>query len=106
MTQTPEYALSPRDYEIIQTILKTHLPDTIHVWIFGSRLQKNAKPHADLDLAFEDRTGAPLTFSLLADLTDAFDDSDLAWRVDLVDLNAVNADFHAHIQSVKRPFPF
>jgi predicted nucleotidyltransferase len=46
---------------------------------FGSRVQGTAKPFSDLDLAV--MGDVPLDFRQLADLKDAFAESDLPWLI-------------------------
>ena len=53
------------------------------VWAFGSRTKFRAEPYSDLDLTIISDTPVPL--KLLARMADDFSDSDLPWRVDLVD---------------------
>jgi len=62
--------------------MSRYLPE-YDVWAFGSRVTGTAKPFSDLDLLI--RTEQPLTFEEIATLKDAFDESDLTIRVDLVD---------------------
>jgi len=61
------------------------------VWAFGSRVTGTAKPFSDLDLVI--RTEQPLPLEKLAALNDAFDESDLTIRVDLLDWAATSATF-------------
>lgn len=66
----------------VRRILAAHLPDRT-VWVFGSRASGSAKPFSDLDLAI--MGDEPLDFYTLSSLKDAFAESDLPFRVDLVD---------------------
>ena len=66
----------------MQHILQTHLSD-MEVWAFGSRARNTAKPYSDLDLALISKE--PLSLQRLADITSAFEESDLTIRVDIVD---------------------
>lgn len=63
-------------------ILRRHVPGRI-VRVFGSRVQGTAKPFSDLDLAI--MGDEPLDFRTHAALKDAFAESNLPFRVDLVD---------------------
>lgn len=83
--------VSEDDAEIINFILKL-LPTNCQVWVFGSRLKTTIKPFSDLDLAIECEQG-PLSFSLLADLRQAFEDSSLPYKVDIVDMNTISSEF-------------
>jgi predicted nucleotidyltransferase len=74
--------IAEADWEQVQRILQTHLSD-MEVWAFGSRARHTAKPYSDLDLALI--SNAPLSLQRLADITSAFEESDLTIRVDVVD---------------------
>ena len=78
----------------VRHILKEHVPHC-EVWVFGSRIGKCAKPFSDLDLAIVSRSAVPVrTMALLAD---AFEESDLPIKVDLVDLQSTNPAFQERI---------
>ena len=69
------------DWKEVLHILEKQVPG-IEVWAFGSRARRTAKPYSDLDLALI--TEKPMTLTQLANLSDAFESSDLPIRVDLV----------------------
>ena len=78
-------ALAPTAEElaIVRGILARHLPPAVDVLVFGSRAGGKPKPWSDLDLALAGE--CPLPLALMADLAEAFDESALPWKVDLVD---------------------
>ena len=78
----PPIDVTPAQWAIVQDILARLAPG-IEVWAFGSRATHRAKPFSDLDLAL--LAGHPLPLDLSARLTEAFSESDLPWKVDLVD---------------------
>jgi type I restriction enzyme S subunit len=78
----PPIDLAPDQWRIVLDILSRHAPAR-PVWAFGSRAKGGAKPHSDLDLAII--TDQPLTLAMQAALADAFAESDLPWRVDIID---------------------
>lgn len=85
----PPVAVTPAEWEIVRTILQRNLPEH-SVWAFGSRVRRNHKPYSDLDLAVIGPTA--LTIEQLAALLEAFSESDLPWKVDIVDwVNATEA---------------
>jgi type I restriction enzyme S subunit len=94
----PPIEIEARDWAIIQNLLVTHMAGW-QVWAFGSRARRTAKPFSDLDIAVLAPT--PLSLEQLAGINDAFDSSDLTIKVDVVDLQAVNAAFKAVIDSHK-----
>ena len=90
----PPIALDARNWNIVQSILQSHLPTT-EVWAFGSRARGTHKPYSDLDLALITSQALPL--SKLAQLHDAFDTSDLTIKVDLVDWASTGESFRTII---------
>ncbi len=77
-------------------ILRSLVPGG-EVWAFGSRATGSAKPYSDLDLALIGET--PLPLDTLAALREAFSESDLPWKVDLVDWATTNATFRKLIEA-------
>ena len=82
MNQQPIIELNPQDWEEVKRILGRFIPG-LEVWAFGSRAKLNAKPYSDLDLAVISRH--PLPIATMAALREAFDESDLTIKVDVVD---------------------
>ncbi len=74
--------LPPGELEAVRRILAREIPG-VEVRAFGSRVDGTARPHADLDLAV--RGAAPLRLECLFRLQDAFEESDLPFRVDVSD---------------------
>jgi len=66
------------------------------VWAFGSRVKGKAKPYSDLDLVIQ--TEQPLPLESMATLNEAFDESDLPVRVDVVDWATTSSAFRKIIQ--------
>ncbi|MDT8438833.1 MAG: nucleotidyltransferase domain-containing protein [Wenzhouxiangellaceae bacterium] len=86
----------PEQWVIICRILQAHVPDR-EVRAFGSRATGTAKPYSDLDLVV---LGDPsIGLDRLAALTEAFSESDLPWKVDIVDGALADPDFLRRIQS-------
>jgi len=88
----------PDLWDMVRRILQTHVPQH-EVWAFGSRVKGAAKPYSDLDLAIITQQALPL--SVLGALTDAFAESDLPWRVDVVDWACTSDPFRAIIEQQK-----
>lgn len=91
----PPLDLTQRDWCEVKRILTQYVPDST-VWAFGSRVTGTAKPFSDLDLAVI--TEQPLSLERMASIKDAFDDSDLPIRVDVVDWAATSASFQEIIR--------
>ncbi len=98
MAEHPLVDVRPDLWRIVQGILQKHLPQH-EVWAFGSRAKGTAKPYSDLDLAVI--TDQPLSLDVSAALTDAFAESDLPWRVDLVDWASTSEPFRRIIERDK-----
>lgn len=91
----------PRDALLVRSILDSHLPD-IDVWAFGSRATGKAKRYSDLDLALI--SDQRIAFSALAALEAAFEDSNLPFKVDIVEIASVAPAFRAIIEATAVPF--
>jgi len=84
------------DYlKIVQDILSAHVPDR-EVWAFGSRVTGKATETSDLDLAIIGET--PLEFETLAALRDAFSESRIPYKVDVVDWATISETFREIIR--------
>jgi predicted nucleotidyltransferase len=99
--------IRPRDLEIVKAILNSTLkpekPMHDSVFVFGSRASGTTKRAADLDLAID--LGRPMTPSEASTLAEEFEESDLPYRVDVVDLHDVSAEFKTIIENQKIPLP-
>ncbi|PNU04757.1 nucleotidyltransferase family protein [Novosphingobium guangzhouense] len=78
-------------------ILAAHLPPGTSARIFGSRAGGVPKPWSDLDLALDGPQ--PLSLAAMAELAEAFDESALPFKVDLVDRRTVSDAFGAIIDA-------
>ncbi len=87
--------LAPEHLAEVRRILQLHIPGRT-VRAFGSRVQGTAKPFSDLDLAV--MGDVPLDFRQLAALKDAFADSNLPFRVDVVDWATTSEAFRGIIE--------
>jgi predicted nucleotidyltransferase len=89
--------LTPSQKEIVQTILATLAADC-DVWVFGSRANGKPKPFSDLDLCLKAKNGEPLTLKQLAVLEEAFSESLLPFKVDVVDWYTLSEPFKLAIE--------
>jgi|TARA_Y100001937_G_scaffold10918_1_gene13274 predicted nucleotidyltransferase len=90
--------VSDGEWQQVSAILQRYLPNN-EIWAFGSRVKGNAKPFSDLDLAIISDT--PLPLALLAEVAEAFSESDLPWKVDLVDWATTSQRFRQVIAEQK-----
>ena len=97
------FQLTDDELRTVAAILKAHLPPDAQVWVYGSRVRGTAHRTSDLDLALD--VGQPLPFSVWGFLSDAFDASSLAFRVDLTDVHSCDPVFLERIQREWVPWP-
>ncbi|MBI5330586.1 MAG: nucleotidyltransferase domain-containing protein [Betaproteobacteria bacterium] len=94
----PKIAISPSEWAIIKNILERHVPQH-EVWAFGSRAKWTSKEYSDLDLTII--TDKPLSLATSAALTDDFSESDLPYKVDVVDWATTSESFRKIIERDK-----
>ena len=87
--------LAPPHLATVRRLLATYAPEC-EVRAFGSRVTGTAKPYSDLDLAFIGPGKIPLT--RLAALREAFQESDLPMRVDILDWHRISGAFQRVIE--------
>ena len=95
--------IRPDHLEMVQDILREHLPAGFKVWVFGSRANWTTKDSSDLDLAVEG-TGR-LDYKAMVGLEVAFEESDLPYTVDVVDLNDVSSSFKQIMEDQRVALP-
>ena len=94
MSQTID--LSPPELDIVRGVLRAHLPPGTRAWVFGSRATATARRYSDLDLAVEWEVA--LGLDVLGEVAEALSESDLPYKVDVVDLRSVEPAFRALIE--------
>lgn len=82
--------ISPQQLDIIRKIFSS-ISEDCKVLAFGSRVSGNAAKFSDLDLAIVGNKEIPL--SVISELKDAFSESDLPFRVDLIDWSRTSEKF-------------
>ncbi len=88
--------LRPAEMEIVLKILTSYVP-RLDVWAFGSRVHgENLKPFSDLDLVIV--TESPLDVGRMAELKEAFTESDLPFKVDVLDWSTTGERFRQVIK--------
>lgn len=92
-----ELHLAPAHADVVQRTLKRHLPAGSRVRAFGSRVSgQGLKPHSDLDLLIDAPGGLPI--GVIANLREAFAESDLPFAVDLLQQRDVEPGFLARLE--------
>jgi len=87
--------ISPEDLKTVRAILRRYLPE-IEVRAFGSRVRWTARGSSDLDLVL--MTKDAIDAGSMADLREAFVESDLPFKVDLVDWATASDEFRRRIE--------
>lgn len=92
--------LAPRDLEVVRRILGRRLSGA-EIRVFGSRTTTRAKRYSDLDLVIMGSHG--LSDQTLAELTLDFEDSDLPFRVDILQWKDAPANLRRSIRESAVP---
>ncbi|MDG6095707.1 nucleotidyltransferase domain-containing protein [Acetobacter sp. AN02] len=87
---TDRIDITSEERAIVLRILNDIVPDR-EMRAFGSRVTGKAKPFSDLDLAV--MGDEPLPLETRAQLEEAFSESDLPWKVDVLDWAQVDDQF-------------
>ena len=91
---TPGIDLTADQRLAVLRLIQAYLPET-EFWAYGSRVKRTARPSSDLDLvAF----ASPQLRRQVADLREAFEESDLPFRVDVLVWDDVPESFRAEIR--------
>ena len=90
--------LRPDQLATVRAILQAEVPEC-EVWAFGSRAKWTAKDSSDLDLALVASKRLPLP--TLGRLREAFKESYLPIKVDVVDIHRVSEEFRGIIERQK-----
>lgn len=98
MAKPAALQITEQQWQQVSAILQRYLAN-YPVWAFGSRVTGKPKPYSDLDLVII--SDQPLSLALLAEVAEAFSDSDLPWKVDLVDWATTSERFRQVIAAEK-----
>jgi len=101
MSGVPNLDLRPDHWAIVRDALSRHVPGR-EVLAFGSRATWTAKDYSDLDLAIMGEE--PLSLRVTSALDEAFVESDLPFRVDIVDWAKIDDGFRVIIRRHGVPF--
>ena len=83
----------------IKDILRSVLPETVKIYVFGSRATGiRVKPYSDVDIAL-DNNGDFMPSEIMSSLRMKFEFSSLPYRVDVIDLNAITDNFRNIIKN-------
>ena len=85
--------ITTEDRKTILALLQRHLPGTA-AWVYGSRVKWTSRPQSDLDLVV---FATPEQWRQVGDLREAFEESNLPFRVDLFVWDDVPESFRNQI---------
>ena len=88
--------ISEREIATVNKILARHLGN-MDYRIFGSRAKGTAKKYSDLDVVL--LGNEPISLLTLSNLEEEFAESDLPFKVDIVDWQRITTDFQEKIKS-------
>lgn len=83
--------IKEQHWKIVQEILRKY-PYTFYA--FGSRVKGDEKRFSDLDLCFKD----PIPLYVQAHIDEDFEESDLPFKIDVMDWNLMRSDFQKLIK--------
>jgi uncharacterized protein len=81
---------------VARNILNRFAPQA-EIIVFGSRIHGTAKPWSDLDLAI--KVESSFDWKLLAEIKETFQESELPFRVDVLDWNNITPAFRKTIEA-------
>lgn len=88
--------ISENELKIVLDIINRLYPKC-KLLAFGSRYKWENKEYSDLDLAIEGIE--KISFEVMSKIKDAFEESDLNFSVDIIDLKRVSKDFKEIVMS-------
>ena len=83
--------VQPEHLAILKNILEKYLPSSAVVYAFGSRVKGSAKKFSDLDLVIDARER--LNRSVMTNIASDLEESDLPYKVDIIDWNTISETF-------------
>ena len=91
--------IRPDHLKIVQDILNKSLSSDVKVWVYGSRAKWTTLDSSDLDLALESKN--KIDDKIISRLKRDFEESNLPYEVDVVDINTVQPFFRDIINKDK-----
>lgn len=82
--------LEDQYFTVLKDIIRSYIPDS-KVILYGSRTKNKCKIYSDIDIAVIGKN--KLDEKLKRDMVEAFDESKLPYRVDIVDWFDLDDDF-------------
>ncbi|MBN1982561.1 MAG: nucleotidyltransferase domain-containing protein [Chitinivibrionales bacterium] len=87
--------IDQKDKDALLRIIRQFFPDA-EIWAFGSRVSgKGLKPFSDIDLVV--KTSDPIDVTTMVEVENAFNESDIALKVDIVQWKDLSERFRKQI---------
>lgn len=103
MTSKKAFTAMSEDITEVRRILSQKLQGyKVRVYLFGSRVEGQARRASDLDIALLPLE--PLPPGLIAEIREALEESYVPFEVDIVDLSEVDPDFRARVLNEGMPW--
>ena len=78
--------LTKEEMAVVIAAIRQHLPPDVEVFFFGSRVDESSRRGSDLDVLL--KGVRPIDLKVVAMLRDRLEESDLPFKVDLIDYHA------------------
>lgn len=88
-------AIEKEQLEIIKQILSKYVPNA-EIRVFGSRYKHTNKEFSDIDIAIVDKQ--KIDIKTYAYMKEEFEESNLKYRVDIIDWNNISDEFKKIIE--------
>ena len=96
-TQTLALDLPQKYLEQVKALLRAHTPHA-EIWAYGSRVNGSGHAASDLDLVLRNPQNLQEETTALSELKEAFTESNLPIRVDIMDWARIPTSFHREIE--------
>lgn len=96
-------AATEQQLGIVRSALRSALPNATFL-VFGSRITGTHHPYSDLDIAVLQQE--PVSLQVFSSLEESLANSDLPFRVDVIDLQRVTEEFRHRILENGIPLSF
>ena len=95
--KSADLQLAERYLSAVKVLLRQHVPEA-EVWAYGSRVARTGHEASDLDLVLRNPSGLAQETPGLFDLKEAFVESNLPIRVDVMDWARIPDNFQREIE--------
>lgn len=98
-----KFGLSENEFNLLKKLALDPLKQSgAKVWVFGSRSRGDHKKFSDIDLLFDFMDVAPPK-GLLFEIKDSLENSNLSYKVDLVNKKEIAQSYYDNIQKDCQP---